>query len=169
MTSIPEFSHVGRQLTPQLTQPFPAFTLKCFNTEAFPMRPLGVTLIAVWFWLRSALGILLGLGIAVAGGLAGRAMHALSAGTALPTFLAGLGAFLGIAIAGLSVLTAIAGLGVFLMKGWGRILAIALAALSLLFSLRSIFHPHPLSLIRPVIDIAIIGYLMLPEVQAKFS
>ena len=133
------------------------------------MRPLGVTLIAVWFWLRSVLGILLGLGIAVAGGLAGRAMHALSAGTALPSFLAGLGAFLGIAIAGLSVLTAVAGVGVFLMKGWGRILAIALAALSLLFAIRSVLHPHPLGLIRPLVDIAIIGYLMLPEVQAKFS
>jgi len=131
------------------------------------MRPLGVTLIAVWFWLGGTLGILLGLGIAVAGGLAGRAMHALSAGAALPSFLAGLGAFLGTAIAGLSVLTLIAGLGVFLMKGWGRILAIALAALSLLFSIRGLFHP--LSLIRPIIDIAIIGYLMLPEVQAKFS
>ncbi len=133
------------------------------------MRPLGVTLIAIWFWLRSALGILLGLGIALAGGLAGRAMHALSAGTALPGFLAGLGAFLGIAVAGLSILTAIAGLGVWLMKGWGRILAIALAALSLLFSFRVIFHPHPLSLIKPVVDVAIIGYLMVPEVQAKFS
>ena len=133
------------------------------------MRPLGVTLIAIWFWLRSALGILLGLGIALAGGLAGRAMHALSAGTALPGFLAGLGAFLGIAVAGLSILTAIAGLGVWLMKGWGRILAIALAALSLLFSFRVIFHPHPLSLTKPVVDVAIIGYLMVPEVQAKFS
>jgi uncharacterized membrane protein (DUF2068 family) len=133
------------------------------------MRPLGVTLIAVWFWLRSALGILLGLGIAVAGGLAGRAMHALSAGTAVPAFLSGLGAFLGIAIAGLSVLTAIAGLGVFLMKSWGRILAIALAALSLLFSIRALLHPHPLGLIRPVVDVAIIGYLLFPEVQSKFS
>ena len=133
------------------------------------MRPLGVTLIAVWFWLRSALGILLGLGIALAGGLAGRAMHALSAGTALPGFLAGLGAFLGIAVAGLSILTAIAGLGVWLMKGWGRILALALAALSLLFSIRAILHPHPLGLIRPVVDVAIIGYLMVPDVQAKFS
>jgi uncharacterized membrane protein (DUF2068 family) len=131
------------------------------------MRPPGVTLIAVGFWLRGALGILLGLGIAVAGGLAGRAMHALSAGTALPGFLAGLGALLGIAIAGHSVLTGIAGLGVFLMKGWGRILAIALAALSLLLSIRTLFHP--LSLILPIIDIAIIGYLMLPEVQAKFA
>ncbi len=133
------------------------------------MRPLGVTLIAIWFWLRSVIGILLGLGIALAGGLAGRAMHALSAGTAVPGFLAGLGAFLGIAVAGVSVLTAIAGLGVWLMKGWGRILAIALAALSLLFSIRSLFHPHPLGLIRPVVDVAIIGYLIVPEVQAKFS
>jgi len=133
------------------------------------MRPLGVTLIAVWFWLRSALGIIFGLGIALIGGLAGRAMHALSAGTVLPSFLAGLGAFLGIAVAGLSVLTAVAGVGVWLMKSWGRILAIALAALSLLFSIRSLFHPHPLGLLRPAIDVAIIGYLMLPEVQAKFS
>jgi len=133
------------------------------------MRPLGVTLIAVWFWLRAALRLLLALGLAVAGGLAGRAMHALSAGTALPGFLAGFGAFLGIAVAGMAILSAIAGLGVFLMKGWGRILAIALAALSLLFSIRSLLHPHPLSLIRPVVDIAIIGYLMIPDVQAKFS
>lgn len=133
------------------------------------MRPIGVTLIAVWFWLRALVRLLLALGIAVAGGLAGRAMHALSAGTALPGFLAGMGAFLGIAVAGLAILSAIAGIGVFLMKGWGRILAIALAALSLLFSIRALFHPHPLSLIRPVIDLVIIGYLMLPEVQAKFS
>ncbi len=133
------------------------------------MRPLGVTLIAVWFWLRASLGILIGLGIALAGGLAGRAMHALSAGNAMPAFLSGLGTALGIAVAGLSVLTAIAGLGVFLMKGWGRILAIALAALSLLFSIRALLHPHPLGLIRPVVDVAIIGYLMIPDVQAKFS
>ena len=133
------------------------------------MRPLGVTLIAVWFWLRSVIGILLGLGIALAGGLAGRAMQAMSAGTAMPAFLSGLGAFLGIAVAGVSVLTAIAGLGVWLMKGWGRILAIALAGLSLLFSIRSLFHPHPLGLIRPVVDVAIIVYLLMPDVQAKFS
>ena len=133
------------------------------------MRPLGVTLIAVWFWLRSAIGILLGLGIALAGGLAGRAMNALSASTGASHFLVGLGAFFGIAVAGVSVLTAIAGLGVFLMKGWGRILAIALAALSLLFSIRSLLHPHPFGLMRPVVDIAIIVYLMVPDVQSKFS
>jgi hypothetical protein len=133
------------------------------------MRPLGVTLIAIWFWLRSAIGILLGLGVALVVGLAGRAMHALSAGMALPHFLAGLRAFLGIAVAGLSMLTAIAGLGVWLMKGFRRTLAIALAGLSLLFSIRAILHPHPFGLIRPVVDVAIIGYLMVPEVQAKFS
>ena len=51
----------------------------------------------------------------------------------------------------------------------GRTLTLALAALSLLLSFRVIFHPHPFSLIKPVIDVAMIGYLMLPEVQAKFS
>jgi hypothetical protein len=133
------------------------------------MRPLSVTLIALWFWLRSALEILLGLGFAVAGGLAGKLASVASSGTALPKFLLGLGAFLGIAVAGAALLTAAAGVGVWFMKGWGRILALAIAALSLLLSFRVLFHPHPLSLIGPVIDAAIIAYLMVPEVQSKFS
>ncbi len=133
------------------------------------MRPLGVTLIAIWFWLRSAFGILLGLGFAVAGGLAGKLASVVSSGTTVPNFLLGLGAFLGIAVAGASLLTAAAGVGVWFMKGWGRILAIAIAAISLLLSFRVLFHPHPLSLIRPVIDAAIIAYLMVPEIQSKFS
>ena len=134
------------------------------------MRTLGVTLIAVWFWLRSIFGILLGLGIALAGGLAGHLASSLSAGTLLPGFLAGAGKFVGIAVAGLSVLTAIAGLGVWLMKGWGRILALALAALSLVFSLRILLHPHiGFSLAKLVIDVAIIAYLMISDVQSKFS
>src|ERR1700675_3257861 len=84
---------------PAIDPTLPQRLLSSASRGGSPMRPLGVTLIAVWFWLRSALGILLGLGMAVAGGLAGRAMHALSAGTALPAFLSGLGTFLGIAIA----------------------------------------------------------------------
>jgi uncharacterized membrane protein (DUF2068 family) len=134
------------------------------------MRPLGVTLIAIWLWIRCALGILLGLGFLFVGGLAGKLSSTVSSGTALPHFLLGLGAFLGIAVGGLSILTAAAGLGVWLMKNWGRILAIALAALSLLFSFRVLFHPHiGFSLAKLVIDVCIIGYLMMPEVKAKFS
>jgi len=134
------------------------------------MRPLGVTLIAIWFWFRSVFGILLGLGIALAGGLAGRLFSAMSAGTMLPGLVAGLGKFVGFGIVGLSVLTAVAGLGVWLMKSWGRILALALAALSLLFALRILLHPHiGFGVAKLVIDVAILGYLMIPDVQSKFS
>ena len=133
------------------------------------MRPLGVTLIAVWFWLRCALWIFLSLGIALAGGLAGRLVTALSAGAGMQHFLAGLGTFLSILVGVIAILNGVAGLGIWLMKKWGRILAIALAALSLVSAIRALLHPHPLGLIRPVFDIAIIGYLMIPDVQAKFS
>lgn len=133
------------------------------------MRPIGCTLIAVWLWFRAAIGILGGLGILFLGGVAGKLASMANSGTTLPSFLLGLGAFLGIALASVSILTAAAGLGIWMMKGWGRILTLALAALSLLLSFRVIFHPHPFSLIKPIIDVAMIGYLMLPEVQAKFS
>lgn len=133
------------------------------------MRPLGCTLIAVWLWLRSLIGILFGLGLLFAGGLASKLASMASAGTTIPSFLLGLGTFLGIAVASLALLTAAAGLGVWLMKSWGRVLTIALAALSLLLSIRVLFHPHPLNLIKPLVDIAMIGYLMIPDVQSKFS
>ena len=133
------------------------------------MRPLGVTLIAVWFWLRCALWVFLSLGIALAGGLAGRMVTALSAGAGMQHFLSGLGTLLSVIVGVVAVLNAVAGLGVWLMKGWGRILAIALAALSLVSAVRALLHPHPLGLIRPVVDVAIIVYLIVPDVQAKFS
>jgi uncharacterized membrane protein (DUF2068 family) len=133
------------------------------------MRPICFTLIAIWFWFRSLMWILLSLGLALAGGLAGRVMSALSAGAGMQHFLASLGTFLSIAVGIIAFLNAAAGIGVWLMKSWGRILAIVLAALSLASSIRILFHPHPLNLIRPVVDIAIIGYLIVPSVGAKFS
>ena len=133
------------------------------------MRPLGASLIAVWFWLRSLLWILLSLGLTLAGGLAARMMNAMSAGAGMQHFLSGMGTFLAVLVGIVAVLNAVAGLGVWLMKDWGRILAIVLAALSLVSAFRAIFHPHPLGLIRPVVDIAIIGYLLVPDVAAKFS
>jgi hypothetical protein len=133
------------------------------------MRPLGCTLIAVWLWVRSAIGLLFGLGLLFAGGLAGKLASLAHAGTTIPSFLTGLGVFLGVAVAGISLLTAAAGLGIWLMKGWGRVLTLALAGLSLLLSIRVLFHPHFLNLIKPVVDVAMIGYLMIPDVQSKFS
>ncbi len=133
------------------------------------MRPICFTMIAIWFWLRSLIWILLSLGLALASGLTGRILSALSAGAGMQHFLASLGTFLSVVVGIIAVLNAAAGLGVWLMKSWGRILAIVLAALSLATSIRVLLHPHPLNLIRPVVDVAIIGYLMVPSVGAKFS
>lgn len=133
------------------------------------MRPLGCTLIAAWLWLRSLIEILKALGLLVAGGLAGKLASLATDSTAIPGFLLRLGAFLGTAFLILGLLAAVAGLGVWMMKGWGRTLALVLAGLGLLFTFRAFFHPHPLNLIRPIVDVAMIGYLMVPDVQSKFS
>jgi uncharacterized membrane protein (DUF2068 family) len=126
-------------------------------------------LIASWLWFRSAIELLKALGLLVAGGVAGKLVSLATSGTAIPSFLLRLGAFLGVAFAILAVLAAAAGLGVWMMKSWGRTLAITLAALGLLLSFRAFFHPHPLNLIRPIVDVATICYLMVPDVQSKFS
>jgi len=133
------------------------------------MRPIGCTLIASWLWFRSAIELLKALGLLVAGGVAGKLASLATDGSAIPGFLLKLGAFLGMAFVILALLAAAAGLGVWMMKSWGRTLALALAALGLLMSFRAFFHPHPLNLIRPIVDVAMIGYLMVPDVQSKFS
>jgi len=133
------------------------------------MRPVGCTLIAAWLWFRALIELLKALGLLVVGGVAGKLASLATDGTAIPSFLLKLGAFLGTAFLILGLLAAVAGVGVWMMKSWGRTLALVLATLGLLFSFRAFFHPHPLNLIRPIVDAAMIGYLMVPDVQSKFS
>jgi hypothetical protein len=133
------------------------------------MRPLGVTLIAVWRFLWGGLGVLLGLLLIAAGGVAAKFLAMVTSGTGIERFMSGLGIFLGLIIICFSLVGLAAGWGVWSMKHWGRVLCIALSALGLLFSFRVIFHPHPLGLIRVLIDAAIIVYLLMGDVKAKFA
>jgi len=133
------------------------------------MRPLGVTLIAVWRFFWGGLGVLLGLLFIVAGGVAARFLAMVTSGTGIERFLTGLGIFLGLLIICFSLVELAAGWGVWGMKHWGRILCIALSAISLLFSFRVIFHPHPFGLVRVLINAGIIVYLLMGDVKAKFA
>jgi hypothetical protein len=133
------------------------------------MRPLGVTLIAVWRFLWGGLGILLGLVLIVAGGVAAKFLAMVTSGTGFEHIVTGLGIVVGLIVICFSLVELAAGWGVWALKQWGRILCIALSAISLLFSFRVIFHPHPFGLVRVLINAGIIVYLLMGEVKAKFA
>lgn len=133
------------------------------------MRPLGVTLIAVWRFLWGGLGVFLGLIVIVAGGVASKFLAMATSGTGIEHLLTGLGVFVGLVIICFSLVELAAGWGVWGLKHWGRTLCIALSAISLLLSFRVVFHPHPFGLVRVLINVAIIVYLLMGDVKAKFA
>ncbi len=133
------------------------------------MRPLGVTLIAAWQFLRGGLGVLLGVLFIVASGVAGKFISMATSGTGLEHFFAGLGIVVGLIVILLSLVVLAAGFGVWSMKHWGRMLCIVLSAVSLLLSFRVIFHPHPLTVITALINAFIIVYLLMGDVKTRFS
>lgn len=133
------------------------------------MRPLGVTLIAVWQFFWGGLGVLAGLLFIVAGGVAAKFIAMATSGTGMEHFLAGLGIVLGLIVIVLSLVRVAAGFGVWSLKRWGRMLCIVLAALGLLMSFRVVFHPHPVGVISALINAFIIVYLLMGDVKTKFS
>jgi hypothetical protein len=147
------------------------------------MRPTGVVLIAIYHFLTAAVLLLVAVALVVGGGLLGTFL-----GSHFETrFGTGLGLTVGIIAAvfasGMAILAIFAGYGMWTMREWGRILNIALAAISLLFALPgllvSLAHAHlfffggflfgGFGLIRIMISGLIIWYLVQPNVVALFQ
>ncbi len=146
------------------------------------MRPTGVVLIAIYHFLTAAGLLLLAVAILIGGSLLGTFL-----GNHFDTRLGtGLGVVIGIVAAvfffGMALLAVVAGYGVWAMREWGRILNIALAAISLLFALPTLLfsmaHAHlffggflfgGFGLIRVAISALIIWYLVQPHVVALFQ
>ena len=144
------------------------------------MRPTGVTLIAIYHFLAAACLLLAACAIVVGGSLLGAFL-----GRNLDTHVGGasLGFLIGVVGAmvffGFAAIAAIAGYGMWTMRGWGRILTIVLAAISLLAALPGFLIRAPLhlfggfffggfGLIRIAISGLIIWYLVQPQVVALF-
>jgi uncharacterized membrane protein (DUF2068 family) len=76
-----------------------------------------------------------------------------------------------------ALLHVLAGYGVWTMQNWGRILAIILAVISLLFALPGLLLTTMMMhvffggyrILRIVISVVIIWYLLKPEVKALFG
>jgi uncharacterized membrane protein (DUF2068 family) len=64
----------------------------------------------------------------------------------------------------------VVGFGLWSLKNWARMLTLILASIWLLFGLFGLLpHPTPWHMIRTLVDVAILVYLMLPDVKRLFA
>ncbi|MEG3440256.1 hypothetical protein V0288_24225 [Pannus brasiliensis CCIBt3594] len=132
-------------------------------------RPTGVTILAVIQFLGGILSLFLGVSGLFFGGLmvaAGSGQPANEATTMAPILI---GASIGALINGMIGL--IAGFGLFTLKGWGWILAIVFAALSILNNLVSLSQGRNVAgaIVGIVISGLILYYLNQHNVKRAFG
>ncbi len=145
------------------------------------IRPTGVTLIAVLFFLGMALCGLAAIGMFVGGAFIGSIIGAAAqqrgAGAAGAGFGAMIGAIAGIFFLVIAALNGICGFGLWKMKEWARMLTIILAGIGAFFGvlgmMGGMMHFNVLlifwRLIWLGIDVLIVWYLLQPQVKAAFA
>jgi uncharacterized membrane protein (DUF2068 family) len=136
------------------------------------MRPLGVKLIAAVHWLRGAayaIGALALLGLLHLGT---RFMSAIANDTFLQRLTTGLGNTLAIGLLLFALFWIVLGFGIWAMKNWARVrvLTLVFAVIWLLWGLMKLSHfPTPWHIARVIVDLAIVVYLVLPDVKRLFT
>jgi len=134
------------------------------------MRPIGVTIIAIWSWLWASLFALVGLMLIGVGHLSARLVATVASDSLVERLVSGVGKALGIGGLIVAAMFVAAGIGLWALKNWGRTLAVALAGIWLLFGLLGLArHAGTWHLTRTLVDLAIVVYLMLPDVKRSFS
>jgi hypothetical protein len=134
------------------------------------MRPLGVTAIAILTWVRGAFYAWAGLAILGIGHLSGRLVAAVASDTSIENLVVRLGKVLGICALLVAVVYVIVGFGLWALKNWARVLTLIFVALWFLVGLIGLLrHPTPWHMVRSVVEVAILVYLMLPNVKRLFA
>jgi hypothetical protein len=131
-------------------------------------KPVGVTIIAIVFFLESAFVVLLGIRLARSGLIT----TSYSGSSGLPELVA---AAIVLAVV-FSALYALAGWGLWKLKNWGRLLAVALQTIgSAVDLLRWVFTKNPsmsksfATVITLALYGAVVWYLTKKDVKAAFS
>lgn len=138
-------------------------------------RPTGVTVLAILGFIGAACAILVALALFFAGAVGMAGLGARRPATGM--MLAGLGAFGGVIALVVAALYFIVGIGLWKLLPWGRILALVLVALGLVFAalglFSALFHFRILltfwRLIAIAIDCWILWYLTRPHVKQAFG
>src|SRR5215471_12242698 len=142
-------------------------------------RPVGVTVIAVLFFIAAVLAVFGGIAMMLGGGFIATLIsqsggQGSGAGAGL---FAGLGAAIGVVILVIGALYFLVGWGLLKLKEWARIVTIVLAGLGILgalFGLVGVFtHFGAIivfwTLVRLAICVWMIWYLLQPQVKAAFQ
>jgi len=142
-------------------------------------RPVGVTIIAILYFLGAILCVLGGIGMMVGGGFIATLIgqqggQGSAAGAGV---FAGLGVVMGVFFLILAIIPLVVGLGLWKLKEWGRILAIAVSAISAVLQLFGVvgmllhFSVGGFAFLvcRLAISVLIVWYLLKPEVKAAFQ
>ena len=134
------------------------------------MRPLGVTIIAILTWLRASLYALGGLMLIGVGHLSARLVSAIATDSFLERVVSGLGRALGVGALMIALAFIVIGFGLWELKGWARTATLILATLWLLSALLSVMrYSSAFHIVRALVDVAILVYLMLPQVKGLFA
>jgi hypothetical protein len=132
------------------------------------MRPLAVGLIGVYQVLRGILGVLFALGILLFTGLANKLASLASEGNFVERILGGLGHLLGIGVLLFALAHLLAGLGLFKMANWARLLTLFLSALGLIGAVAALGRPGAWVLVSGIINAASLLYLAMPPIKRAF-
>jgi uncharacterized membrane protein (DUF2068 family) len=133
------------------------------------MRPLGVSLIAIYQVLRGLVQVLFALGVVLFTGLTSKLASLAAEGNAVARFLAAFGKYLGIAIVVFALVHVILGFGLWFMQGWARLLTVVFSAISLASLLPFLIHPRPVALLFGILNVLVILYLMMPGTKRAFQ
>ncbi|MGC2197411.1 MAG: DUF2127 domain-containing protein [Terriglobales bacterium] len=133
------------------------------------MRPIGVTAIAILSWLRASVYALGGLMLIGVGHLSARLVSAIASDSFLERLLSGVGKTIGIGALVIALGYIVVGFGLWRMKNWARALTLVIVSIGLLLGLLGLLrHPTPWHMFRVLVDVAILVYLMLPDVKRLF-
>lgn len=144
-------------------------------------RPVGVTILAVLYYLGAASCVVGGIAMIAGGGfiatLIKQQAQSSGAGAGGAGLLAGVGAALGVFFLLVAAVYVLLGWGLWALKNWARIVTVVLCAIFLAlqllglvtvlthFNLRSLIS----SLLWIAVDAVIIGYLLQAGVKAAFQ
>lgn len=142
-------------------------------------RPVGVTILAVLYFIGALFCVLGGILFFVGGGLGALAgaQSGQQGAAGMSALIGALGAFAGVAFLIIGVIYALLGWGMWKLKNWARIISIVLLVIGAAFQLfglvTSFAHFSVFVLVWTLfwlaIDVLIIWYLLKPDVKAAFQ
>jgi len=138
-------------------------------------RPVGVTILAILYFLFGLLCILGGIGLLAGGGFMASIIN--QQGGQGAGFLAGLGAALGVGYLVGALIELLLGWGLWKLKNWARIITLIFMVIGAVFSViglvGTLAHFNVISLVFTLIFLAIyaliIWYLLRADVRAAFQ